>query len=188
MIDKENNILNVKNFYSSLNYLKVLSETIKELMVKILFFNIFNQDYKKLEQFMNDGDNDTLINFIGNSYNDYAINTNYQLNFENQFYALNFILTKPKINDIKEYLSKKNEYNELDYNNSKTSENIDNNENVILQKEMNYLIKYPVIYSYLHYKDLINNGTSYLNKLKNANIINDFENYLLHYFDSNEKI
>ena len=37
LIDKENNILNVKNFYSSLNYLKVLSETIKELMVKILF-------------------------------------------------------------------------------------------------------------------------------------------------------
>ena len=188
LIDKENNILNVKNFYLSLNNHKVLSETIKELMVKILFFNIFNQDYKKLEQFINNCDNDTLTNFIGESYNDYAINTNYQLNFENQFYALNFILTKPKINDIKKYLSKKNEYDELDYNNSKISENIDNNENVILQKEMNYSIKYPVLSSYLHYKDLINNGTSYLNKLKNVNIINDFENYLLHYFNSNEKI
>ena len=53
---------------------------------------------------------------------------------------------------------------------------------------MNYSIKYPVLSSYLHYKNLINNGTSYLNKLKNVNIINDFENYLLHYFNSNEKI
>ena len=189
LVNMEINILIVKNFYHSLDGFKELSEKIKELMIKILFFNIFKQDYKKLEDFINETKDDYLTNFIGEDYKNYeSINDNYKINYENQFYALNFILPK---NYIQKYLNIKNN-KKLDNNNnednSKSIENLDNEENTTLIKEINYSKKYPVLLSFLYFKELINKGKSHLNKLKNITIINDFENYLLHYFNSDEKI
>ena len=90
LVNMEINILIVKNFYHSLDGFKELSEKIKELMIKILFFNIFKQDYKKLEDFINETKDDYLTNFIGEDYKNYeSINDNC-----NNLYFRNIKLSK----------------------------------------------------------------------------------------------
>ena len=48
--------------------------------------------------------------------------------------------------------------------------------------------KYPVLQTYFSYKEKIENGKSFLNKLKNIIYINDFENPLFHHYIFIERI
>ena len=168
----------IKNFLNSFYGLKKLWKYIQILMLKILYFNIFNKNLELLSEALENDKFNRYIKDICENLDESEIEAminNYKLEEEDEnYYPLIFLPNIVNIKDIEsEFLMSQKE----------TGTEIVDKEKIIENS-----INYPILSVYMNYYEKISKGKSFQNKLKHIITINNFENSLLNYFNFIERL
>ncbi len=155
---KNDQQVKIAGFQTLFQFRKQLWIYSQKLMIKILYYNILNENFDELKKSIQqenlniyfksclpeDFNDDDIKSIINNKYD--------ESDDKNYYYCLNNPQRFLNLNKLKEEIKNNKE-------------------------------KYPILSIYFEYSELLEKGKSYLNKLKDVIVINDFENPLLHYYN-----
>ena len=163
IIEKKTGNNKIEKFLTLFNLRKQLWSYIQRIMLKILYYNILNENFEKLKNYLEKEElNELFKGYIENmDDNDLKniIESNYinEKESNNLYYSFNLFQKSINIEKLKE--------------------------TILLNKE-----KYSILSTYFEYLELIKKGNSFINKLNDILVINNFENPLLNYYNFIERL